>query len=354
MTPMVVMEAEGILLCGKDDGTVVAFSARDGSELGALYSHNQGVSIVRVEAAIKKRFIASADNSGRILVVQLLWQDSVQSGENGRYLPAAEIFLDHRVNTVVNSLIINGEANRLLVNTRELWNLATRQLVQAPKANDLLGTKASAGTISAANSTIVAVESIAFQHPAKTCLFVVMQANKARVFKWTDFEEVTSAEGITLKRPDRVLSNSSLESVSYHVGAGMVFEHRAPHLRHCGTIVVWPSEAFNPESANAGVPNENLNLKCFEPATLAIVGISDDSTLFYIDRDLWLCSSDIRDPLLLFRPIRIITSCGKAEVPALRLVAEMELADLVLAQFVPLDPSMKTKGQPMFVDISLH
>ncbi|KAH7313911.1 hypothetical protein B0I35DRAFT_376352 [Stachybotrys elegans] len=292
-TRLVAMADERILLGGKDDGSVFAFSAAEGSELGALYCHNRGVSIIHLEAAAAKQIVASADNSGRILAARLTLRETAVAGESDSALPTPETILDHRLRAAVTGLMIDRDANRLLISGKdatELWNLSTGQVLQTRNTWDTVGT-----TPSASNRTTkskLTIDMKAFQHPTDAALFIMVEGDIARVFKWADFEEITSGEGITLQRPRRI-PTESLGTVSYHVGSGMVFEHHAPYLRHRGSLIVWPSVAFDPKSNQAGVPDERLDVASFEAATLVIIAVLEDYKLLFVDNDLWICSTDI-------------------------------------------------------------
>jgi hypothetical protein len=299
MTKLIAFEGQGILLGGKSDGSIIAFSASEGTELGALYSHSQGVSNVLLEATVAKGLVVSADNSGRVLVTRLIVRDTARSGETGRALPAIEILLDHRLGAAVTSLMIDKDAIRLLVrghDMSELWDLSTGHVLRTRGTSTIpvTTTPVTPANEAAAKSTASNVIRAAFQHPRDADLFIMIEEDTARVFKWSNFEEITPAEGIHLKRPHRVSSDYFLGPASYHIGPNVVFEHHAPYLRHQGIAVVWLPAAFDHLSKSARFPNENIDLRSFEEAALTIVGVSDDSRLLFVDRDLWICSKDLR------------------------------------------------------------
>ncbi|MCJ1353732.1 MAG: hypothetical protein MMC33_003719 [Icmadophila ericetorum] len=57
--------------CGKEDGTVTIYSIPDGQKVRKLTSHSSSVSIIRLAWSASEKYLASSDDSGRIITKRL-------------------------------------------------------------------------------------------------------------------------------------------------------------------------------------------------------------------------------------------------------------------------------------------
>ncbi|KAI1660618.1 hypothetical protein F4813DRAFT_299353 [Daldinia decipiens] len=297
----------GCVVAGKSNGEVLAFSAVDGKELGVLYQHGRGVSVINLVLGEARNFVASADDSGRVLVAEL--SSPLPASSASQKLPAARIILDHRFGAAVVSLLLNPSAGRLLISGRD-----TNQLC------DLLSGRVLSSISHVVNNTTSMALSrqvafldiggsstadVAFQHPTNEEWVVLMSADTARIFCWSDFHELTTANGILLPNPltpdeprplEQFPTKTSItRSSSYYVGQGFVLELVRTSPSVAPRLYVWPISAFNPTAALplTRLPTE-VSLSSINTEILTVLGIIGQSTVLLIDVNLWVYSMELR------------------------------------------------------------
>jgi WD40 repeat protein len=307
-------------ITGNRRGEVSLFSTADGTQAGTLYRHARGVSVTKVALGEKRNLVVSVDDSGRVLVGELVMPLlDITTQLQGQKLPAARIVLDRRFGGAVVRLLINSSADRLLItghNVDELWELPSGEVIaqtQQPHTDDTT----TDSHFSDSGRLATASVRTAFQHPTNEAWFVIMAGDIARVFNWADYEELTSADGIHLQRPTPPMEPISpreptlspnvghfppqplgpgcaCATASYHVGHGLVIEI----LRSAASasqLYVWPAIAFDPCSSKIPVlPAIEPGLSAVSPVIRSIVGFASPSTLVFLDTSLWLCSIELQ------------------------------------------------------------
>ncbi|OTA08160.1 hypothetical protein A9Z42_0091080 [Trichoderma parareesei] len=104
------------IIAGKQGGDVCLFSTIDGAEVDTLYRHARGVSVVHVAFGEVRNLIISADDSGRVLIGEIVMPlSNIASQSKDQKNPAVQIVLDKRFGGAVVSLLVNREADRLLI-----------------------------------------------------------------------------------------------------------------------------------------------------------------------------------------------------------------------------------------------
>ncbi|XXG96484.1 hypothetical protein Hte_002767 [Hypoxylon texense] len=307
---LVVSSNGGCVIAGKSNGEVLVFSAADGRELGVLYRHGRGVSVVNVALGETRNLVISADDSGRVLVAELATSLPVSSA--AQKLPAAHIILNRRFGAAVIGLLINPSANRLLISGRnadELCDLPSgRVLGLIPHA---VGSAVSMAPNQHAGLSEISdglTAAVAFQHPTNEAWVVLMFAKTTRIFCWSDFQELTTVSGILLQRPStpvesphsthiRRTERPVTHSSSYYVGQGFVLELLRNSPSVAPRLYVWPVSAFDPAAALPGCPAQRpaeVNLSPIDAEILDVLGIVGQSTVLIIDVNLWVYSMELR------------------------------------------------------------
>lgn len=299
VTSRLVSSQDGrFVMAGRKNGSVVIFSAQDGSEVCEAYSHGPGASVTTVLLAGEDSMIISATDAAGVLVVEMPSACRKTGGKNQAASPGKTV-LSRRFGAAVTDLKANPEASRLLVSGHdvdELWELPsgrtieTRRL-QARRESEGLG-------INTAEREAASYRSVAksvLQHPTDASLFIIIIGDRAHVFRWEDFGAQTPEEGILLQRPEPY-QYSSGSVTTYHPGASnTILEHTSPTQSQPGRVITWPPAAFDPSSSLAGLPARDGTLDTISPAVLCILGILNDSKLLFIDLNLWVCSADVRN-----------------------------------------------------------
>ena len=285
-TPLTTSKDYRFIVGGNDNAQVVLFSADDGSELGTAYSHTRGASIRLVAVADSGAVVASADDSGRIIVAELYRPLPPASGERPSQGPAPKIILDQQLERAVVQLLISPEANRLLVvlwEATELWGLLQGTLIaRRPLAVDEELKFSSSTRLTAIN------------HPSNPNLFIAITGGIGRTFSWDDLKELTSLDGIQLLHPT-YLHLSALGDGFYHTipGSG-VLDHRMPSPSSAGQLILWPTTAFDEDSDVPGQPLEVDGLEALGPMVHSVLGVISGTRVVFLDTNLWVCSFDLR------------------------------------------------------------
>jgi WD40 repeat protein len=321
--PLEVSTDGGCVIAGKSNGDVALFSTIDGQELGVLYRHARGASIVSVALSEQRNQVISADDSGRVLVAELTTPLLNAATIPQRQRPsAARVILDRRFGAAVVRVLVNAPSNRLLVSGHdvdELWELPSgrmlgERLAIASMAELSLSSSPATASSSSDTSDSGMVTSTftsrsIFQHPINPAWLVIMTGDIARIFCWADFVELTSSDGIQFERPAvaaRRLQSPQLDTAplpnvswssataSYHIGPGLVVELFRPSPSASPYLYVWPAATFDPSSMLPALPATEPNLDVIGSVVLAVLGFVGASTLVFLDVNLWVCSTELR------------------------------------------------------------
>ena len=259
---------------GNKDGQVILFSAKDGSELGTAYSHDQGALIGSLVFADSGGVVASSARDGRVIVAEL------PPGEGPSFDLPLKIILDQSHGGHVEQLLFSPEANHLLVVTwkaTELWGLPQ---------GILLGRHQVFGDFTPKPSVI--------HHPSDPTLFIYVSGKICRIFNWADFSELTTTDGVQRLDPTYIdLSTSRYRSYHHIPGVG-VLEHRVPFLPSPGHLILWPTTAFDQDSDISGHSLEDDGLEALGPIVHSVLGIIGGTRVVFLDTHLWICSFDLR------------------------------------------------------------
>ncbi|KAI1091825.1 WD40-repeat-containing domain protein [Rostrohypoxylon terebratum] len=310
-SPLAVSSNGGCVVAGKSNGEVVVFSAMDGEELGILYRHGRGVSVVNVTLGGARNLVVSADDSGRVLVVELA--TSLPASSATQKLPTTHITMDRRFGAAVVGLLVNPSTDRLLIsghNIDELYDLSSCQALGSISHNigDVV-TMAPSQHISLFDTSNTSAAIVALQHPTNQVWFVLAFADTARIFCWSDFQELTTASGIPLRRPSTsvdvealsgptpITKTSVVRHSSYHVGQNFVLEFLPSSPSKASQLYVWPASAFDPGTASPEYPSQpptEVDLSIIETEIIAVIGIVGHSTVLLMDANFWIYSMELR------------------------------------------------------------
>ncbi|KAK6845809.1 WD40 repeat-like protein [Apiospora arundinis] len=266
ITSLVPIVNGDYIVCGKSNGEVSIWCTADGNELKIIYSHSCGASVVAAAVADKYGIVATADESGRVLVVQMksttpYWQD-------------AHILVDRRVGCAISNMMVSPSQDRLLISGKtrnELWDLSSGDLV-CTREHTTEGMH------------------VMFAHPRHRDTFISCTGTAYREFSWSAYEETEPRQEIQLMRTNQV-SQGNVVSASYH-GSELVLESLKVTGDGAGVrTCYWSGDDFDQargeEAAILGSSIELLNPILREVIT--VIG----STVIFIDKELWICSLDL-------------------------------------------------------------
>jgi WD40 repeat protein len=252
------------LFCGRQDGTVLCYSTVDGNDAGILFSHSANVGVVFLILAPTLNdalvsVLASADESGRILIKKLVKEQEQWS--------ECETLADVLMSESITSLLVNPTADRLLV-------VGEKNDILLDSKGNLIRNKDASGSRAA------------ICHLQHEDLFIVLWPRVARLFRWADFQEVTSGNGIELQRAGNPTIEVGATSVSvfgypflteFRYGIGYGSRSRLDRWRYSGLEVT-----SNSVTSIEGF--ENLG-----PRIEHVISVGE-ATLYFLDVDLWVCS----------------------------------------------------------------
>ena len=290
-TPLVTSKDGGFIAGGNTRGEIILFSADDGSELGPVFSHSQGASITLVALADSGGVMASADDSGRVVVGELRRCLHADGGETMAQDRAVLIILDKQLGRVVTQLLFSPEANRLLIvssKTTELWEIPQGVLLQRQRLS-----VEHTSTGPEVKPSLFTSPSI-IQHPSKPTSFIVMTGRGCRIFNWDDFGELTTPDGVRLLHPTH-LHNSTSGTGIYHPISGVgVLEHTLPSQSSVAQLTLWPTAVFDEESDLPRQPLEDRGLGALGSIVHSVLGVVGGTRVIFLDINLWICSYDLR------------------------------------------------------------
>ncbi|KAK8034524.1 NACHT and WD domain-containing protein [Apiospora rasikravindrae] len=95
--------------CGRDDGSVSIHDIQSGERVRKVSNHSSLVDIIAIEWSISRRFIASADDSGKIIAKRL------KIKEDGKW--AVFALFELRLEAAISQLLFNIDESLLLIST---------------------------------------------------------------------------------------------------------------------------------------------------------------------------------------------------------------------------------------------
>ncbi|KAK3349876.1 hypothetical protein B0T25DRAFT_582714 [Lasiosphaeria hispida] len=299
-SPLVVSTDSDFILAGKSNGDVVLFSTVDAQQVGVLYGHGRGSSVASVTLCASQGLVASADDSGRVLVVHVGLLSKSGLGQH-------RVILDQRFGDVVTQVLLNLAADRVLVCGRyaeRSWEITTEESLITDTGSKSSGTTdPEPNPLLRGSSMGPAFRSI-FQHPTNSAWYVAVMADVARVYSWADTAELTSSEGIRLERELSVDELGGL-TPSYHVGPRFVIEHFRASNSSSSHVSLWPATAFDPfQPSNPVRPSTEPTLNDIGPSMFKVLGVMGVSTVVFLNVDFWICSVELQTVAVATRPAR--------------------------------------------------
>ncbi|KAI1259686.1 hypothetical protein F5Y18DRAFT_432995 [Xylariaceae sp. FL1019] len=122
VTALAVDNENEYFCCGKDDGSVAIHDITDGKRLRKVCNYSATADIMKIEWSASRRFLVSADDSGKIVLKRLRIKD------DGKW--AVFPVLDIRVEEAIDQLIFNPDESALLISTDStdfVWDIKSKK-----------------------------------------------------------------------------------------------------------------------------------------------------------------------------------------------------------------------------------
>ena len=270
ITSLACPKRDEYLFCGKEDGSVYTYELKTGRQVGRLFGHAEGVSILSLQFEDESQTIISTDSSSRIRVHNLLL------GKHG-WIPRAALF-DHRVGIAVNQVLINTDNTRLLVSTVKcdtLWSLSsdTSAVIQSLSWGDRESYRWAA-------------------HPHTPGQLILIAATTAHIYDWGTLQRITGESGIMLE--GSILPELSIQSM-VPCNAGSVIAtafNRPSRSDFQAKLLLWGTSDFYAESRSA-VPVPKYRSLAEQVKT--VIG-EYGQRLVFLHSSNWVCSADLESP----------------------------------------------------------
>jgi WD40 repeat protein len=258
------------ICCGKSNGAIFIHDTQSGRQLQFLYNHDVTVNIEAITWSQNGFFIASGDNSGRIVVAQIQPISSTKWSCNIKL----DFTLDHQLDGGVRQLLMDPACSSILVSSQgshRMFNIESGKDIGKRQVYD-------------GNFTPWWLN-----HPLQPGHIILFEPENAKIFTWEGFTKLTADTRMVLKfvyspHPwvDRLVR---MKAFATQDGQRIVTEWSTGDRGKSTNISYWNTADFDTESdaiSEAGNWN-NLLLN-------SVVGIYRSQAVF-LDRDLWLCSS---------------------------------------------------------------
>jgi len=294
-------DKEQCVLAGRSNGDVVFFRVASPTQACVLYRHGHNSSVVSIALSTSGNLVATADDSGRVLVVQV-------PGPLSSIGPQKPITrLDRRFGGSVAKVLLSPVTESVLVcglREEKVWQIPAETTLNAGEAQQANSTgPPRPSSIHDESFDGILSSRSAFQHPINPGWYVVVVDDTARVYSWVDAAELSRANGIQLVRnPTRDAQEdlddkvSKMTSIStYHVGPGFVVEHTKASSLSRSCLYMWPASAFDPSrSADIAYPAVEPNLTNIGHVVFKVLGIAGLSAVLFLDVNLWVCSVELQ------------------------------------------------------------
>jgi WD40 repeat protein len=197
ITALICDSENKFFCCGKESGAVVLYDIRNGDKIRKVYGHGSVASITALAWSQTERFIASADNCGRIIAKKLR-KPSAQKPSWG-VVP----LLDIRLNEAVQQLLFSYSEEYLLISSSTCdWVWSLKDKVEICRAqHKKTGRKWT-------------------NHPHDPKLVVWVEPENAHIFNWSSLQEIRVRGQLSVSEGDEVVDPvaGALDHPSMHQG----------------------------------------------------------------------------------------------------------------------------------------
>ena len=266
ITAFACAESSNSIFCGKLDGSVCLYDAKNGQQVQVLFRHTKGVSIVSLNFDSHSGILSSVDSASRTMVQKLVWD---QTG-----WIVSIILLDHRLGVSVDQILNNAGCTLFLLSSPEtdmLWSIG-------PDSSKKL-------------STITWEKRQRYRwsnHPTDADKLILVTDNVAHLYEWRSLTRLTAERGIQLL--GSTSSDFAVRSIMPCFDFKVIAISFAESLssRSKSRLVLWNLDDFTADSESA------VAIPYYQPMgdqVEYILGIYGDRLVF-LHQDGWVCSAD--------------------------------------------------------------
>ena len=279
--------------CGREDGTVAIHEMDEGRRIRRVHNHGKTSSVIALTWSLSGRFLASGDDSSRVIVKRL------ERKEPGKW--AVFGVIDTRIGDNIQQFLFSPDERYLLISTPasdSLWDLKAKSEVKRQPKDPRSGSRWAS-------------------HPSEDVV-VLVSPKEMSTYNWSTLERITeSAQAVTRCTAD---SQSNLETSVSTVDIAIDSDY--PDIREPLESVSWISQTSDQRyfivevlphtlsvrggSAHAlrleyfrtsNINTSTESIKRCDTGSLAnqiarLIGC-DGNKIVFLDRQNWICTWDI-------------------------------------------------------------
>ena len=266
ITSLICNASNNFYCCGKEDGTVVICEIPKGKKVRQVATHALSASVIKLAWSTSEKYLASGDDSGRIMVKKL------EPPSRGKAEWVVFKLIDRRIDEAIEQLLFNTQDGLLLIagrSTTYVMNLKTKADLCCVRHPDQR-------------------EGWWMNHPTSPTLLIKVDAVQARQYLWKTLHPKDDSIG------------SSLQDVQLADSVGKV--QRAIHVRDRWLVL----EILSTDPNYASSQNRQMELLDLHKVQNAeasprkkieglakhvrrLIGCFQDEVVF-IDHQFWLCT----------------------------------------------------------------
>jgi WD40 repeat protein len=192
ITALICDTEDRFYCCGKDSGAVVLHDMRTGEKIRKVYGHSVVASIIEMAWSVSSKYIASADDCGRIIAKRLRKPTSQVNSW------AVYPLLDFRPGEAISQLLFSSSEEYLLVSSSTcdwVWSLRNKKEICRSEHPPRTGNKW-------------------INHPLIADRLVCIDSEEVRIFSWSTIKEIrrTGLNDVEESTEDDIIETNGLEA----------------------------------------------------------------------------------------------------------------------------------------------
>ncbi len=266
ITSLVCNASNNLFCCGKEDGTVVICEIPTGKRVRQIAKHALFASVIKLAWSASERYIASGDDSGRIMVKRL------EPPSSGKGEWAVFKLIDRRIDEAIEQVLFHTHDGFLLIagrTTTYVMNLKTKKdLCSAPHPDQ--------------------GEGLWINHPISPTLLIKVDAAQARSYLWKTL--IPDDDSISASLQDIQVADSpgKVQRTIQVGGRWLVIETLSTNPTYLSSQKR-RIELLDLHKLQDTAASKRKTIEGFAKHVRRLVGCFQDQVVF-IDHQFWLCT----------------------------------------------------------------
>ena len=266
ITYLICNSSSNLYCCGKEDGTVAIYEIPRGKKVRQIAKHALSASVLKLAWSVSEKYLASGDDSGRIMVKRL------EPPSPGKDDWAVFKLIDKRIDEAIEQLLFHAQDGLLLIagrTTAYVMNLKTKAELCSARHPDQK-------------------EGLWINHPTSPTILIKVDAKQTRQYVWKTL----------LPKDDPIsslLQNVQLEDSMARVQQAIHVRGRWLALEILSTNLNYASsrkrhiELLDLQKLQANDSSKRQDIEGLAKHVRRLVGCFQDQVVF-VDHQFWLCT----------------------------------------------------------------